>query len=54
MGKKEEKFQSELDRANLEKSFYEMVYLQGLSVKDVAKKYGFSRQTVYVYLRSHQ
>lgn len=52
MGKKEEKFQSELDRANLEKSFYEMVYLQGLSVKDVAKKYGFSRQTVYVYLRN--
>jgi transposase len=54
MGKKEEKFQSELDRANLEKSFYEMVYLQGLSVKDVAKKYGFSRQTVYVYLRNFE
>ena len=54
MRKKEEKFQSELDRANLEKSFYEMVCLQGLSVIDVAKKSGLSRQTIYVYLRNFE
>jgi transposase len=54
MKKKSERFQSELDRINLEKSCYEMVYLQGLSVINVAKKYGLNRQTIYAYLHNFE
>lgn len=54
MEKKEEKFQSQLNRSKLERSCYEMVHLQGLPVVEVAKKTGLSRQTIYLYLRNFE
>ncbi len=54
MEKKNERLQSLLDRSRLEKSCYEMFYLQGFPVAEVAKKTGLSRQTIYTYLRNFE
>jgi AcrR family transcriptional regulator len=54
MEKKKERLQSLLDRSRLEKSCYEMFYLQGVPVAEVARKTGLSRQTIYTYLRNFE
>lgn len=54
MEKKNERLQSLLDRSRLEKSCYEMFYLQGVPVAEVARKTGLSRQTIYTYLRNFE
>ena len=52
MEKKNERLQSLLDRSRLEKSCYEMFYLQDVPVAEVARKTGLNRQTIYRYLRN--
>ena len=54
MEKKNERLQSPLDRSRLEKSCYEMFYLQGVPVAEVARKTGLNRQTIYRYLRNFE
>ena len=54
MEKKKERLQSLLDRSRLEKYCYEMFYLQGVPVAEVARKTGLNRQTIYRYLRNFE
>ena len=54
MEKKKERLQSLLDRSKLEKYCYEMFYLQGVPVAEVARKTGLNRQTIYRYLRNFE
>ena len=49
-----ERLQSLLDRSKLEKYCYEMYYLQGVPVAEVARKTGLNRQTIYRYLRNFE
>lgn len=43
-----------MDRSKLEKYCYEMFYLQGVPVAEVARKTGLNRQTIYRYLRNFE